>query len=94
LAYIANKKFDEAIADLKQAIKINPKSSEAYDGLGVAYTQTGKTDEALSSLNTALILNPNNTNALKNRVALFKKTGDSFNALADTLRLKRLGLTE
>ena len=94
MCHILSKKYDEAISDLQQAIKLNPKNGDAYGNLGLAYTEMGKNDEALTSLNTALTLDPDNSNALKYRAALFKKTGDSFNALADSLRLKRLGVTE
>ena len=52
-------KYDEAISDLNEAIRLNPNLAGLYMVRGVAHGNLGKYDEAISDLNEAIRLNPN-----------------------------------
>jgi tetratricopeptide (TPR) repeat protein len=61
-----NGRFNDAIAHLKQSIRINPKYAKAYINLGVAYNLEGNTKQAVENWNTALKIEPNSIEALNN----------------------------
>ena len=60
-------KYKEAIAAFNRAIKAAPKSDEAYNNRGLAYTKMGQQDNALKDYDEALKLNPNLDEAQFNR---------------------------
>jgi uncharacterized Ntn-hydrolase superfamily protein len=49
----------KAIATIKKAIELNPKSDDAYIDLGMTYTKMGKAQEARKAFKKATGLNPN-----------------------------------
>ncbi|HYX27417.1 MAG TPA: serine hydrolase, partial [Pyrinomonadaceae bacterium] len=56
-------KLSEAIALLKVAIDLYPKSTDAYDLLGEAYETNGQKDLAVATYKKSLEVNPQNANA-------------------------------
>jgi len=56
-------KFDEAIAELDAAIKLQPDFHHAHVEVAIALAQQGKLDEALERLNKALALDPRQSRA-------------------------------
>jgi len=50
--------MDESIAAFKKTLEINPKYSDAYYNLGVAYAKKDQLDEAIKLLQKALEYNP------------------------------------
>jgi tetratricopeptide (TPR) repeat protein len=59
IALAAEGRFDEAIENYRQAIRINPNYSKALDNLGVALAAKGRFDEALKYYHQAIQLNSN-----------------------------------
>jgi Flp pilus assembly protein TadD len=57
---------EEAIAELKRAIKINAKATTYHANLGEVLRQAGQLDEARQALEAAIALDPNNAQALNN----------------------------
>ena len=57
----ALQKYDEAIANYKQAIKIKPDYAEAYSNMGNALQDKGNLDAAIGSHKQALKIQPNLT---------------------------------
>jgi tetratricopeptide (TPR) repeat protein len=57
---------DEAVAELKRSIKINPQAPSYHANLGEIFRQSGKLDEAAEALQSAIKLDPNNAQALNN----------------------------
>jgi len=57
---------DDAVAELKRAIKINPQAPSYHANLGEILRQAGKLDEAADALQSAIKLDPNNAQALNN----------------------------
>jgi tetratricopeptide (TPR) repeat protein len=51
------RRYDEAIAHLKQATELDAKSARAWDSLGLAYDMQGKSEEALKALQEGVRLN-------------------------------------
>ena len=54
----------EAIPKFERAVKLDPKNSEAWNGLGWAHLKSGKTHEAETAFQKVLSLDPNNPGAL------------------------------
>lgn len=52
----------KAIPELQQAVRANPKDSEALGALGQAYSQKGDRANAVANLEKALALDPHNSN--------------------------------
>jgi len=57
---------NDAVAELRRAIKINPQAPSYHANLGEILRQSGKLDEAAEALETATQLDPNNAQALNN----------------------------
>jgi tetratricopeptide (TPR) repeat protein len=63
--------YEKAISDYSEAIKLDPKGAQAYNGRGIAnYQIAGSTgdstdpyDKAIKDFNDAIRLNPNNADA-------------------------------
>ena len=51
-------KLDEAVAELREAIRIQPDQAEPYVGLGVALKRLGQYDEAIAACRKAIDLKP------------------------------------
>jgi Lipoprotein NlpI, contains TPR repeats len=58
-----SRKFDAAIADCSQALKLDPNMANAYNLRGFAYYAKGDSDRALADYGTALRLAPDNAYA-------------------------------
>jgi tetratricopeptide (TPR) repeat protein len=61
----------------RQAIKINPRSADAYANLGVALSQKGETKEAMDSWQTALEINPDQVYVQNNLAWLLATAPDA-----------------
>ena len=95
VAYNGLDQNDKALADLSQAIQLNPKYARAWYQRGNVYSDQGALDQAIADYDKALQLKPKNARALANRCrarALANKELDK--ALADcnaSLGLKGAG---
>jgi tetratricopeptide (TPR) repeat protein len=58
-ANIENHNYAKAIADLQQCVRINPKNSEAFNRLGIAYDYVSEYDSAMDCYKQAININPN-----------------------------------
>jgi tetratricopeptide (TPR) repeat protein len=73
-----------AIADLNQAIALNPKYDIAYNNRGLIQYQQNNWSQALTDYNQAIAINPKNDSSFNNRGLLkIEKTKDYLGALAD-----------
>lgn len=59
--YFKMKRYDEALADIAQALEIEPRHFGALAGRGMIYAAQGKAGEAKRSLKEALAINPHFT---------------------------------
>jgi tetratricopeptide (TPR) repeat protein len=73
-------KRSEAIMAFREAIRINPRSSEAHLGLGKTELATGQTNEAIAELQEALRLGPGNAQARRLLSQAYRRIGDAKKA--------------
>ena len=55
--------IDEAIAELKNAARVDPQNGQVHYALGILYVKKGIVEEAVRELEMALKINPNDANA-------------------------------
>ena len=76
-------RYDAALADLGQAIRIEPKTSSHYVQRALIHERTDRFQEARADLDAAVSLDPKNQNAWINRARLWTRYGDIDKAFAD-----------
>ncbi|HIK06567.1 MAG TPA: tetratricopeptide repeat protein [Trichormus sp. M33_DOE_039] len=81
--YYEQKKWDLALADYNQALKINPDYADAYNNRGNFYKKHKKGDLALVDYNQAIKINPDLAEAYNNRGDLYYDQKKWELALAD-----------
>ena len=69
-----------------EAVRVNPRFAQAWNGLAYARMLSGQYREALADLDRALEIDPNYANALQNRAATRRALGDTKGAEADASR--------
>jgi len=75
--------FARAFEYYDEAIRLNPKSPEAFYNRGVAFGQAGQYDRALADLNEAIRLKPSDPDYFTNRGSAHHWTGERNKAIAD-----------
>jgi len=84
---------DEAIAEYKKAVEINPEYAEAHFNLGLSYYRKGMYDEAIAAFNRAIEINPEYTKAHNNVAILYYHKGEYSLAIKHCDRAMQLGQT-
>ena len=92
--YRNQQKWDLALADYTQAIRINPNYAEAYNNRGLVYEYQQKWDLALADYNNAIKLNPNYAEAYNNRGLVYLNLLDIKKARENFVRAAQLFLTQ
>jgi tetratricopeptide (TPR) repeat protein len=82
--YTERKEYGKAIADLTEAVRINPGYGDAYNDLGIAHARTGNLGAALAAFDRALALDPTYADAFYNRAMVHVQRQD-FRAAAEDL---------
>ncbi len=90
MAYLAQGKFDEAIADLTGVIRIKPDYASAYFGRGAAYRSQRKYDEAIADFTEVIRIKPDLAGAYDNRGDTYLQQGKYDEAIADFTEIIRL----
>ena len=90
VAYAKIGRFDQAIGDFSQAIKLDPRHASAYTNRALAERQTGANDAALADFTHAIDSNPNHGPAYLGRANLLRAQGQSDAALRDLDQAIRL----
>jgi tetratricopeptide (TPR) repeat protein len=86
--------FRQAIADLDQAIRLDPKDAKAYNIRGNAWDYLGDSDRALADYDEAIDLDPNNPAVFHDRGMMWRRKGDLDKALVDMDRAIRFGFSD
>ena len=76
-------KYDEAIAEFNNAIKINPNSANAYYNLGIIYDKKSDSDKAIANFSKAIGIDPALADAYYNRGSIYYKKGAFDDAISD-----------
>lgn len=83
IQFLSEGRQRDAIAAFDKAIRLNPRSAEAYQGRGMAYNETGQNERALKDYDAALALNPQYAEAYFNRGNVYSDLGQHERALKD-----------
>ena len=67
--------MDEAIAEFRAAIRVNPDFAIGHYNLGVALKKQGKLDEAIAEFRAAIRLQPDFADAHNNSASPWKSRG-------------------
>lgn len=81
---LLERRFDDAYAAIRQAVRHDPKLGLAYNTLGVIYTRRGLAGPAVQAFEHARALSPDNLNVLANLATAWRRAGDR--ARADALQ--------
>ncbi len=88
-------KFEESVAELRLAIKLDPASSQAWYNLGLAEIARGRTDAALEAFEKAVAANQRDVLALNNLAFLYlSRKGDARRAHEYILRAEAISPTQ
>lgn len=83
VAYGMNGQYDKSIADLSQAVRIDPDDADIWNNYGLYLGEAGKLKESLDALNKAIALKPGFAKAVYNKGNAWAKAGDFRNALKE-----------
>lgn len=82
--------YQGAIADLDQAIELNPENAFAYNNRGNTYYALQKYPQAIAEYDKAIALNPDYAEAYFNRGLAHTLMGNKAQATQDRLKAKQL----
>lgn len=80
LKFSAEKRFDQAIAELQKAISIDPEFTVAYNNLGVQYMRMGNSQKAAEAFRKSVNLDPANAMSLANLAVATARIGQMSDA--------------
>lgn len=81
-------KYKDALAELSEAIRLNPKHALAFNARGFVYYLMREYSHALADFDTAIQLCPSYRNAYQNRALARKASGDFKGAQEDESRVQ------
>ena len=81
---LAQHKYAEALADLNEAVRLEPQSSAVYNNRGDAHLDIGEPDLAIADYSTAINLDPNSARAYYNRANAYIVKGEKKPSLLMT----------
>ncbi|MDX2077128.1 MAG: tetratricopeptide repeat protein [bacterium] len=76
-------RYDDAIRDYTETVRLNPQYANAYVNRGVAYADKNDYDRAIADYNEAIRLNPQDADAYYNRGLAYYNKNDYDRAIAD-----------
>jgi len=88
--YLDNKRYQDAMESLKQAISINPGLTEAYANLGIAYEKLGRWQDAIENYKQAIRIRPDWAEAHCRLGAAYGKIGSFQDALEIYMQAVRI----
>jgi Flp pilus assembly protein TadD len=85
-------KFEQAIQNYNQAIKLDPKMVKAYNNRGVAYMNGKQYDLAIADFTKVIELDPKHGKAYNNRAIAYWCKEDKEKARQDVKKAEGLGI--
>ena len=83
VVYFESRRYNQAVSDFNEAIRLNPENSHVYYNRGNAYSSKGQYDEAIADYNEAIRLDPENNQVYNNRGNAYLAKGDFDKAIDD-----------
>ena len=90
IAWFRMGEYEKSLADLNEAIRLDPKLADAYGNRAVIWIYKGDVDRALNDLNEAIKLEPQLSNAYNIRGEVWVRIGDFNRAVEDLNEAIRL----
>ena len=84
-------KFDQALKDFNDAVKLKPNDAKLYDYRGMVYRCKNMNTKALEDFDKAMKLDPKFALPYRNRAMLYSDLGKFDKCLADLNKAKSLG---
>jgi tetratricopeptide (TPR) repeat protein len=84
-------KFDQALKDFNDAIKLKPNDATLYDYRGIAYRCKNMNEKAIQDFNKAMQLDPKFARPYRDRAMVYFDRGDFDKSLADLQKAKSMG---
>jgi tetratricopeptide (TPR) repeat protein len=81
--YYGQRRFDEALQEYKEAIRLNPNYVDAHTNLGVTYAAQGKLDDAMIECKEAIRIDSNNEGAHIHLAIIYKDKGKVDDAIRE-----------
>ncbi len=81
--YDYQRDFGRAIADLDEAIRLDPDAVAAYQNRAASYRNSGQLDRALADLNRVAQIDPSDARTFLSRGVIYFKLGDMARSIAD-----------
>ena len=88
--YLDKQDFDNALVAFSHAIRLDPKSPQAYNGRGVTHALMGQPERALADCCQAIRLDPEDPEFYRSRGYVYESVGDETNANADFAKAEEL----
>jgi len=79
--YLKQYQVEEAIAEFKKVIQLNPELSEGYNSMAMVLIHKGQNDEAIPFCRKAIALNPASADAYNNLGVAYGNKGDTRQAI-------------
>src|SRR5438874_3362643 len=89
-SYANDQRFQDALNDLNEAIKINPRDARAYEQRAAVEMRINDYDKALADYEEAIKTNPGEIRYHLYRSYIYELRGDIQNAMADTDRALKI----
>lgn len=93
IAHRQRGEYAKAIAAHSEALRINPRLSDAYYNRGYAYSEIGQQQQAIRDYSEAIRISPRAANPYYNRAIAYEEIGESTKAIADYTAAMELGPT-
>ena len=89
-AAMSEQRFQEAIADFSEAIRITPRDARVYEQRAAVEMKVNDYDKALADYSEAIKLNPSEVRDYLYRGYIYELKGDIKNSMADTDKVLKL----
>jgi len=88
--YLDNRDLDNALVAFSEAVRVDPKFAQAYNGRGVVFALKGQNDKALADFSEAIRLDPDDPEFYRSRGYVYEQLDDQPKAEADFAKAKEL----
>ena len=92
MAYFAQSKYDEALADFKESISYDPKSAKALYYEGIVYSVKGDDKKAIECFSESLALDEYQSHVHYRRALAYYNIQEYSSSMADLTAARKLGL--
>ncbi len=92
--YLESKNVDNALVAFSEAIRLDPKFAQAYNGRGVAFALKDDLEKALADFCEAIRLDGSDAEFYRSRGYIYEQLGEQDKAQADYAKADELGGSE